>query len=284
MSGTSIAAPHVTGAASVLMELNPEMSADYIRALLDYSANLYGSPDEYGNGIVDLEYAVEINDKFKKLYEKHIAKEEKNEKKKEKQKEKFWGEVLKTIPENENAVETFTDLDVVEGLWLKDNSNYEGKRHEDFIYYGLVGTQMSFTTTQMAVLTFACGYPDTENSGLHDMDANPYHGFFLQRKSENGSKLSIPLESNYIANYIFLTKVAMANGNAAGVTYNAMYQSDRIRIVNDISTTNLGTRTWEQVFDLMNASKGTNIPVNPENIKLFIYGMAMPLYCRYNRA
>lgn len=147
--------------------------------------------------------------------------------------------------------------------------------HEATVQYGVTGTQMSFTSEQMKILTFACNYPDKKDSGLEDMDANPYHGFFQQRKSENGNKLSNPLESNYIANYIFLTKVAILNGNAAGVNYNVIYQGDRIRIVNDISTTNLGTRTWKQVFDIMNADKETNIPVNQENIRLFIYGIAI---------
>ena len=51
--------------ASVLMESNLDMQADYIRALLNYSAKQYGDSDEYGNGVIDLEYAIEINDKFK---------------------------------------------------------------------------------------------------------------------------------------------------------------------------------------------------------------------------
>ena len=74
VSGTSFAVPHVVGAASVLMELNQEMSDEYIRLLLDYSANLYGAKEDYGNGVIDLEYAIQINDKFKKLYEKSIKK------------------------------------------------------------------------------------------------------------------------------------------------------------------------------------------------------------------
>ncbi len=278
MSGTSMAAPHVAGAASVLMELNPEMPADYIRMLLNYSANLYGSPDEYGNGVLDLGYAIEINDKFKKLYEKHIDKAEKNKKKKEKQKEKFWGEVLKTIPENEKAVETFTGVEVVEGMWLKDNRDHEGKRHEDFIYDGLTGTQMSFTAAQMAVLTFACGYPDKADSGLHDMDDNPYHGFLWQRKKTvaNGKTEYTPLyNSNYIANYIFLTKLAKAFGNAASVPKGTMFQNDYDRILEDITTTRLGTRTWEQVFDLLNSDREVNLSVTSENKRLFIYGIAI---------
>lgn len=162
-------------------------------------------------------------------------------------------------------------------MWLKDNINHEGKRHEDFVYDGLVGTQMSFTAAQMAVLTFACGYPDKADSGLHDMDDNPYHGFLWQRakeKDKNGNRILLG-NSNYIANYIFLTKVAKAFGDAASVPKGTMFQNDYDRILEDITTTRLGTRTWEQVFNLLNADRKVNLSVTPENKKLFIYGIAI---------
>ncbi len=133
-------------------------------------------------------------------------------------------------------------------MWLKDNTNHEGKRHEDFVYDGLVGTQMSFTAAQMAVLTFACGYPDKADSGLHDMDDNPYHGFLWQRakeKDKNGNRILLG-NSNYIANYIFLTKVAKAFGDAVSVPKGTMFQNDYDRILEDITTTRLGTRTWAE--------------------------------------
>lgn len=266
VSGTSMAAPHVAGAASVLMELNPEMPADYIRMLLNYSANLYGSPDEYGNGVLDLAYAIEINDKFKKLYEKHIAKEEKNEKKKEKQKEKFWGEVLKTIPENEKAVETFTGVDVVEGMWGSAG-------HVNLVYNGLVGTQMSFTGDQMIILTYACKYPDNETSGLSGA-GNPYHGHLWEYELRAGKYVPID-NSNYIANYIFLTKIARAYGRASSVARGVMFQNDYDAMLEDFTASDLGTKTWQEVFDSMNSERNSNIVASPENIKLFIYGIAM---------
>ena len=43
------------------------------------------------------------------------------------EKEIFWEEVKKTIPENDKAIEVYTELDTVEGMWLKDNSQHEGK-------------------------------------------------------------------------------------------------------------------------------------------------------------
>ncbi len=293
MSGTSMAAPHVTGAASVLMELNPELPADYIRMLLNYSANLYGSPDEYGNGVLDLGYAVEINDKFKKLYEKHINKMEKNEKKKEKQKEKFWGEVLKTIPENEKAVETFTGVEVVEGMWLKDHRDYDGKLHEDFVITGVEGNQViSFTGEQMKILKYACGYPDATKGGLN-AEGKPYHGHLWQYKiyPVNGKDKYVPIaEANYVANYILLTRIADVFGsvpsfvgNNTQLVKNAletlfqeaeayMYVDDLAHMREDFgSVTKLGERTWQQVFGDM----GGTVEVTPENVKFFIYGMAL---------
>ncbi len=268
MSGTSMAAPHVAGVASVLMELNPEMSADYIRMLLNYSANLYGSPNEYGNGVLDLGYAVEINDKFKKLYEKHIDKAEKNEKKKEKQKEKFWGEVLKTIPENEKAVETFTGVEVVEGMW--GSAGHSG--------LGAVVNEMSvsFTSEQMKILTFACNYPD-QDAGLKDMDDNPYHGFLWQRKKTivNGTTDYEPLyNSNYIANYIFLTRLALKNGEVEGIKKEEadnMLQNDYNRIYEDFKEGKIGDTDWSSVFQKV------GVPDTNENRRMFIYGIAIHL-------
>lgn len=280
VSGTSMAAPHVAGAASVLMELNPEMPADYIRMLLNYSANLYGAPDEYGNGVLDLAYAVEINDKFKKLYEKHIAKEEKNEKKKEKQKEKFWGEVLKTIPENEKAVETFTDLDVVEGMWLKDRKeetdghySASNKIHEDFVLQGMRDNQLSFSSAQMQILMFSCGYPDTGLSGA----GKPYHGHLWEYEKDTCGDY-VPIgESNYVANYIFLTKAALAYGDGDSIARGNVYPKDYTHFIGDITPERLGKKTWEQVFADLKEKMKVEVPVTDENKKLFLYGMSLHL-------
>ena len=282
VSGTSMAAPHIAGAASVLMEWNPDMPGDYIRMLLNYSANLYGSPDEYGNGVIDLGYALEINDKFKKLYEKHIDKAEKNQKKKEKQKEKFWGEVLKTIPENEKAVETFTGVEVVEGMWA-------GTGHKNLVEYKNQELRLGFTANQMKILVYACNFPDESgiiyknpwDSIFKNMDVNPYHGFLWARDFDLRIKDSAgnleaynyrPLyNSNYIANYLFLTQLAQANGVVEGLSHDNMLENDYNRIYEDFKGGKIGGKNWSEVLAAAGASD-TN-----ENRRLFIYGMAIHL-------
>jgi len=100
-SGTSLAAPQVAGIASLIWEKDLSMSADFIRALLDESANQYGEANAYGNGLVDAEYALENYDTFK---EKYV---ENNE--------------TSIIAENDREVLSFEETNCVEGSWSKDN-------------------------------------------------------------------------------------------------------------------------------------------------------------------
>lgn len=224
VSGTSFAAPHVVGAASVLMEMNPEMPADYIRMLLDYSANLYGSPDEYGNGVLDLSYAISVNDKFKKIYNKHISKT-----KKKVGKDKFWKEIIKEIPENEKAIDIFEELGVVVGMWGSGV-------HENTIDCSLT----TFADWQITILKYACKYPDRQDSGLADMDDTPFHGFLWQRdyyiNSQNTRVYSPLYDSNYVMNAIFLSYVAQNYGDVSSVIGNtSLAGMNNKMLTNDVS-------------------------------------------------
>lgn len=66
--GTSMAAPHVAGAASILWAKDRSKSRDFIRALLNASAAAVGDTDKQGNGVVDLEYALSVYDEFAEKY------------------------------------------------------------------------------------------------------------------------------------------------------------------------------------------------------------------------
>ena len=102
MSGTSIAAPHVTGAAAVLLAKDPSQSPEFIRALLASSAKNLGNNTYFGNGIIDIAYALEIYDDFSDNYYSSSY----------------------TPPVNTGNVETFEDEDVfVEGLWSTEGHN-----------------------------------------------------------------------------------------------------------------------------------------------------------------
>ncbi|WP_179136312.1 S8 family serine peptidase [Paenibacillus sp. 32352] len=60
LSGTSMAAPHVTGAAAVILAKNKKMNAQQVRELLYRTATPLGSTNEYGHGLVNLAKALGI--------------------------------------------------------------------------------------------------------------------------------------------------------------------------------------------------------------------------------
>lgn len=70
-SGTSMAAPHVTGLASLLWQKDMSMSSEFIRSLLKASANNYGDTKSYGYGLIDCKYADKIYASFKEKYSKN---------------------------------------------------------------------------------------------------------------------------------------------------------------------------------------------------------------------
>ena len=68
-SGTSMAAPHVTGIAAVLWGKDGEKPAGFIRYLLSESARCLGEESEYGNGMPDISYALEHYGEYEASYE-----------------------------------------------------------------------------------------------------------------------------------------------------------------------------------------------------------------------
>lgn len=267
-SGASLAAAHVTGVASILMELNPDMPADFIRALMDYSANLYGEKDVFGNGVVDLEYAIRITPSFKKVYEKYLRKSQQNEIQKEKQEAKFWGEIVRTIPENEKSLEVFCDEENVVGLW-------RGTSHDGLTIYADDNTNVSFTADQLKILKAGCKYPDKKATSMEGMDSEPYHGLAWNSTVGRGGE-DFGIRSNYLANYIYLTRVAMNAGSTAGISsVNGMNSVDRYKIIEDFANGKVGGKTYSEAFSLMGI--GGLDSSDDENKKLFIYGIAMHL-------
>jgi len=68
VSGTSYAAPHVAAVAALLWGKDKNKSNDFIRLLMNESAQQVGDKKEYGNGLVDVEQALSIYNTFNKNY------------------------------------------------------------------------------------------------------------------------------------------------------------------------------------------------------------------------
>lgn len=176
--GTSMAAPHVTAVASILWQKDKSVSNEFIRQLLNASANGYGKESEYGNGLVDLSYAEKIYNKFKKSFqEKNTQIENEGE-----------------IEENTSEVLQFDCVDNVEGTW-------KSSEHATIVNNETAGTSLS----SAAICRIKAGaiYPDLEVSKVKGMGNYPmFHGYF---KNDGSNE-----KSNYINSYVYITKLAEA--------------------------------------------------------------------------
>ena len=143
-SGTSLAAPQVTAAASLIWEKDPSVSADFVRELLNESANSYGEKEKYGNGLLDIQYALVNYKSFKKSY---------------KQRQNSFKQDKMIIKENNQKVISFDSTNCIEGSWTKD------------AHSGMLPSNRS-------ILKKGAKFPDT-NKYTKGMGENPWwHGFY----------------------------------------------------------------------------------------------------------
>lgn len=189
-SGTSLAAPYVTGIASLLWSKDMTKSAEYIKTLIESSARDLGEAGS-GNGLVDYEYALEIYDNFESAFDdlSVVDSTAANE-----------DESTVIIEANDNEVEDFSDP-IVDGSW------------------GATVHQMHYAN---AAMKKGAIYPD-QHDFMKGMTSHPeFHGYSWHN---NPSSTSLGSGAcNYVANYKFLVKIALAYGRGEG--YTAVSRSD----------------------------------------------------------
>lgn len=145
--GTSMSAPHITGVAAKLWGEDRSVSAEFIRHLINASANQFTKSSDCGNGLVDYSYAEKIYDEFKNSF--------------------IEGENFNInqshIDNNEKEVLSFDDINYVEGRWT-------GSDHKA----GIINS--SLTKTEINVIKQGTIYPDTCSATVK-LSNHPYwHG------------------------------------------------------------------------------------------------------------
>ena len=142
VSGSSIAAAHITGCAAVLLGIDTSKSAEFIKDLLIYSCKGLGNSNDYGCGIPDLEFAVDNYNTFSADYS------ENND----------------YVSSNTTFAENFSDEDIfVEGQWSTEG------------HYGLADNFFNGTSYDMRfpkfikIVSYTC---DKSFPSVHPLHGN----------------------------------------------------------------------------------------------------------------
>lgn len=177
-SGTSMAVPHVVGAASLLWQKDTSKSKDLIKNLLEESARNVGDKESYGNGLIDYEYAEKQYTKAEEQYEQGQDIELKDN--------------TKTIKTYNNS----SDENKVSGTW-------SAKGHQEYL---------TENNVNIPAMKDGAVYPDKDDSGVPGMTENPdFHGLYERRHSGNE-------EVNYLASYRFMIKIGNEYGKGKTYT------------------------------------------------------------------
>lgn len=242
-SGTSMSAPHVTGAVSILWQKDLSCSSDFIRKLLDFSANLYGDSEDYGYGLIDLKYALEQYNAFKSVYKEYEP----------------FGDIIEEarengeLPHNTSEVITFDDVDYVEGTWLSgDHTNLAGEDSYDS------GNPLS--ASDLKIVKLGAVASDTIVPGFTTYPQ--FHGFMTKKAGTPTYK------SNYIASYIYLTNKAVGlNNSTPPIVPSYLTSNDQTGIDTYLTDSGFNGEPWTA---LLNENT-----VNAANKALYVYGAAL---------
>ncbi|MCL2083472.1 MAG: S8 family serine peptidase [Oscillospiraceae bacterium] len=239
--GTSIAAPHVSGAASLLWAKDPAKSNEFIRQLLAYSTRPISNSDDCG--LLDVNFALEIYDDFA---------------------ESWSGEMLvnpEQLPDNSEEPETFEEVDdnesYVEGRWTKPG-------HQTLAENGMSKNGYSSSSAAMKAVKAGAIHPD-EDDNMSGLGSYPeYHGGY----TDGGNKI------NYIACYEFITRIALKNGSSSSFSgpsvVSGLNEYTYYWMHYDFKNANkVGSKTWASVFNKLGISD-TNA-----NRKNYTWGIAL---------
>lgn len=237
-SGTSLAAPQVTAIASLIWQKDLSVSPDFVRGLLDESANLYGETDLYGNGLIDAEYALNHYEEYKRKYEKATDEEDKL-----------------NIPENKSKIVTFEDTGCVKGCWRKTD-------HVKMVnagYYNVrAGARLPDDITEFKIATY-----------------NPWwHGYFKMGKDKTNEQESNYLKAVFTITSI--ADAVYRNGRTQYDTYTYTKYKLRHNLVEDLKSMDTNKQWAEQLKKIKSSNSDAKDQEDTKGFRrAIIWGMAI---------
>ena len=254
-SGTSMAAPHVVGIASLLYEKNLSVSNDFIRKVLDASANKISTENECGYGLIDYDYALEIYNSMLSDYEENKSLESYD------------------IKENMDEVPTFNTEEIVEGSWSQSD-------HESMTSKAAINENLD-TDYQILFKSIKTGSRSNDRyvGGSGALTYAPqFHGWCYYGSSTNHL-------INYISCYVFMTDIAKyyyKNGSFPSIesvgNYSYIDSADARMMLNALNADGMVTNpiptigtsaSWQTIFNYYSLGNVTNARMCG-----FLYGMA----------
>lgn len=262
-SGTSMAAPHVAGVAALLMMNSQYKDAGFIRRVLQKSSNPLGDEDFYGNGLLDAAYAKELLEEYEELVMTDQQTDTAGEGNEDVEVTAGEEDALDETVQETRPVETFEEVDYVEGRW---GTSKHGALAEE------MGNHYAFTATGIKLFKAGAMYADPKEHNMHPDDGS--------RSYWHGSK-----DSNYIANYIYVTRIAVAGGDMSNVMLVPGVQTETSNstsnkkkniyedINENISTSKLYGRKWTTIMGEISGLSGYTGQKRWRQV--FIYGLAL---------
>lgn len=201
-SGTSMAAPHVTGAASILWSLAPDKSADFIKNLLIASTKTA----EDGTRVLDIAYAVEHLDDALETVD---------------------GDDEVVIDENEEDIEDCSDL-MVNALWASSD-------HENTVTN--IGNAYTYIPAE-AISCIKKGVKMADVSPCIKNDVNPSPGSIPSNQAYMEGKHSFHGLYNFVASTMYLGRIAISLRTLSDSTNNPVQTAMNLTSFPVINTNN----------------------------------------------
>lgn len=269
-SGSSMAVPHVVGLASILWQKDTSKGAEFIRGLIDVSANRIENDESCEYGLIDCSYALESYERFEKQVQENggIL----NNISKDKHSEEVMEAVAEEI-ENQSEVETEEEMEKLHGNWdYTEHSafvsdKYRGKWTNHKKYVAILRSGLSFVDKEK------------DNPECYGMREHPwFHGFFGGVKNNDGSG-GKTLKSNYMTSFRTLVELADTMRQTGAIKeldteskYPAV-QNALTGIQKAFANPNkIGSQTWKDINRYC-AKSGGSVPKDCRS--LLIYGMAL---------
>lgn len=284
LSGTSLAAPQVSGIAAALWSKDLTKPAAFIKSLIQLSAK--SLPDSNGGyGLVDYAYALEIYDdvaaELNAIVEENagseLTKENPVKPKKLSKEVQDADEIDSTVTDSENSKEEsvkealpYTSYELEKKLTdaVNDANIAQNNKQVEDLSDSLVDGSWKAATHQAyyanAAMKAGAIFPDKDVSGVKGMTSHSeFHGFSWHGTDDSGLNTGT---CNYVANYKYL--VLVANKVGSGSSYTSVTNSD----VKGLSATCYG-KLKSGVGSIVGTSEYK--AYSTANKKAFLMGVAM---------